>query len=313
MTTGGPVRLAVLGAGRMGRAHLAALAEARAAVTAAVVEPVPAIREELAAGGIRTYEAVDELLDHGDVDAALVAAPTDLHLELIATLASAGLPILCEKPCGLRAEDTAEAVRIAEDAGVVLQVGYWRRFVPALIELQRRIAAGDVGEPAQVWCWQWDERPPSAAFRARSGGILLDMGVHEFDQIRWLTGQEILDVSAVAATVVSETAVEGDPESVAAVARLSGGAVATISLGRRLSTGEGCWVEVVGTVGHARTMFVWGEGGFGVIHCALVEQIEAFASAVRGGSPGGATGEDALRAIEAAERASQSLGVAAAR
>ena len=313
MTTGGPVRLAVLGAGRMGRAPLAALAEARAAVTAAVVEPVPAIREELAAGGIRTYEAVDEMLDHGDVDAALVAAPTDLHLELIATLASAGLPILCEKPCGLRAEDTAEAVRIAEDAGVVLQVGYWRRFVPALIELQRRIAAGDVGEPAQVWCWQWDERPPSAAFRARSGGILLDMGVHEFDQIRWLTGQEILDVSAVAATVVSETAVEGDPESVAAVARLSGGAVATISLGRRLSTGEGCWVEVVGTVGHARTMFVWGEGGFGVIHCALVEQIEAFASAVRGGSPGGATGEDALRAIEAAERASQSLGVAAAR
>ena len=313
MTTGGPVRLAVLGAGRMGRAHLAALAEARAAVTAAVVEPVPAIREELAAVGIRTYGAVDELLDHGDVDAALVAAPTDLHLELIATLASAGLPILCEKPCGLRAEDTAEAVRIAEDAGVVLQVGYWRRFVPALIELQRRIAAGDVGEPAQVWCWQWDERPPSAAFRARSGGILLDMGVHEFDQIRWLTGQEILDVSAVAATVVSETAVEGDPESVAAVARLSGGAVATISLGRRLSTGEGCWVEVVGTVGHARTMFVWGEGGFGVIHCALVEQIEAFASAVRGGSPGGATGEDALRAIEAAERASQSLGVAAAR
>src|SRR5919204_1075112 len=313
MTTGGPVRLAVLGAGRMGRAHLAALAEARAAVTAAVVEPVPAIREELAAGGIRTYEAVDELLDHGDVDAALVAAPTDLHLELIATLASAGLPILCEKPCGLRAEDTAEAVRIAEDAGVVLQVGYWRRFVPALIELQRRIAAGDVGEPAQVWCWQWDERPPSAAFRARSGGILLDMGVHEFDQIRWLTGQEILDVSAIAATVISETAVEGDPESVAAVARLSGGAVATISLGRRLSTGEGCWVEVVGNVGHARTMFVWGEGGFGVIHCALVEQIEAFASAVRGGSPGGATGEDALRAIEAAERASQSLGVAAAR
>src|SRR5205807_4730712 len=156
----------------MGRAHLRALAAAQCAEPAAVVEPVSSVREELAAAGFRTYANVEELLVAGGADAAVIAAPTDLHVELVAELAASGLPILCEKPCGLRPDETAEAIQNAADAGVPLQIGYWRRFVPALVELRERIAAGDLGEPAQVWCWQSDERPPSPEFRARSGGIL---------------------------------------------------------------------------------------------------------------------------------------------
>ena len=311
MVSDRPVRVALIGAGRMGRAHLQALADARGVETAAVIEPVRAIRDELGDRGLRTYADVEELLGEGGVDGAIVAAPTDLHLELVTRLARVGLPMLCEKPCGLRSEETAEAVQIAAEAGVVLQIGYWRRFVPALRDLRARIADGALGEPAQIWSWQWDERPPSVAFRARSGGILLDMGVHEFDQIRWLTGQEFGDVSAVAASVTSEAPVPGDPESVAAVASLSGGAVATVSVGRRLSVCEGCWVEVVGTEGHAREVFVWGDEGPGVIHAAVVAQLEAFAAAVRGAPQQGATGEDALRAMETAERAARSLAVGA--
>jgi myo-inositol 2-dehydrogenase/D-chiro-inositol 1-dehydrogenase len=311
VVTDRPVRIALVGAGRMGRAHLRALGDARGVETAAVVEPLEQTRDELRALGLRTFAHVDELLAAGGADAAIVAAPTDLHLELVGTLARAGVAVLCEKPCGLRSEDTAEAMHLAADAGVVLQIGYWRRFVPALVALRERIVAGGLGEPQQIWSWQWDERPPSAAFRSRSGGILLDMGVHEFDQIRWLTGQEVGDVSAVAATVTSEAPVSADPESVAAVAELSGGAVATVSLGRRLSVCEGCWVEVVGTEGHAREVFVWGDEGPGVIHDAVVAQLEAFAATVRGAPQEGATGEDALRTIEAAERAARSLAVGA--
>jgi myo-inositol 2-dehydrogenase / D-chiro-inositol 1-dehydrogenase len=304
-----PLRVALIGAGRMGRAHLQALAEARGVETATVVEPLESVRDQLRARGLRSFGHVDELLDAGDVDAAIIAAPTDRHLELVSALARAGLPVLCEKPCGVRSEETSEALRLAADASVLLQIGYWRRFVPALVALRERIASGALGEPTQIWSWQWDERPPSPAFRARSGGILLDMGVHEFDQIRWLTGQEFGDVSAIAASVTSEAPVPGDPESVAAVAELSGGAVATVSLGRRLSVCEGCWVETVGTEGHAREVFVWGDEGPGVIHAAVVAQLEAFAAAVRGATQEGATGEDALRAIETAERAAQSLAV----
>jgi myo-inositol 2-dehydrogenase / D-chiro-inositol 1-dehydrogenase len=303
----GPVRIGLIGAGRMGGAHLRALEDARGVEAAAIVEPLQHVREELRTAGFATFAHLNDLLRAGGVEAAIVAAPTDLHLELVTTLVRAGIPVLCEKPCGLRSEETADAVRLAADADVVLQIGYWRRFVPALIAMRERIAAGELGDPAQIWSWQWDERPPSAAFRQRSGGILLDMGVHEFDQIRWLTGQEIGDVSAFAATVTSEAPVAGDPESVAAVAELSGGAVATVSVGRRLSECEGCWVEVVGTEGYAREVFVWGDDGPAVIHAAVVAQLEAFAAAVRGAPQQGASGEDALRAIETAERATRSL------
>src|ERR671936_1622902 len=94
----------------MGRAHLRALAQATNAEAAGVVDPVAGVREELDAQGLRTFAHVDELLAAGGLDAAIVAAPTDLHLELFATLAGAGLPVLCEKPCGPRTEETAEAV-----------------------------------------------------------------------------------------------------------------------------------------------------------------------------------------------------------
>jgi myo-inositol 2-dehydrogenase/D-chiro-inositol 1-dehydrogenase len=101
--SGDQVRVAVVGAARMGRSHLRAFAGTRGAAPAAVVEPVTSVREELAAAGLRTYANVEELLAAGGADAALIAAPTDLHVELVAEPAAAGLPILSEKPCGLRA------------------------------------------------------------------------------------------------------------------------------------------------------------------------------------------------------------------
>jgi myo-inositol 2-dehydrogenase/D-chiro-inositol 1-dehydrogenase len=300
-----PVRIAIVGAGRMGRTHLAALRDSSEVVVAAVVEPLAEVRDELAATGMRTHARTEELLAAGQFDAALVAAPSDLHLELVSQLAAAGRPILCEKPCGLGAEETAEAIRAAETAGVVLQVGYWRRFVPQLVRLRGRVRAGDFGDLWLLSCWQWDAEPPSAAFRARSGGILLDMGVHEFDQIRWLSGEELDEVRAL------PNEATGDPDSAAVTARLSGGGVGFVSLGRRFPRGDCCWVELMGSDGHARSEFMCGADGATVFHDALVAQADAFASAVRGEPQRGATGEDALRAIEAAELAARSLALAA--
>ena len=128
------------------------------------------------------------------------------------------------------------------------------------------------------------------------------MGVHEFDQIRWLTGQELGELTAVASPVTA-----GDPDTVQAQARLSDGTIATVSLGRRFPPGDSCWVEVMGTRGHVRCEFMSGPDGDRVFLDALVAQLEAFASAVRGGEQRGATGEDAVRAIDAAERATAAL------
>src|SRR5947208_16228644 len=113
----------------MGRTHLRALAGSTVVVTT-VVEPVEAIRTEVAADGVDVYSTVAELQTRGGFDGVLIAAPTDLHVGLVETFAAAGVPILCEKPCGLRAADTTTATRAAAATGVLLQIGYWRRFVP---------------------------------------------------------------------------------------------------------------------------------------------------------------------------------------
>jgi myo-inositol 2-dehydrogenase / D-chiro-inositol 1-dehydrogenase len=299
-------RIAVVGAGRMGRVHIAALERSRVVEVGAVVEPLEWTRSELARRGVRTFTSVAELLAEGGIDGVLIAAPTDQHVELVETLAGAGVPMLCEKPIGTRTADASAAAAAVERAGIVFQVGYWRRFVPELRALRERIVAGGLGELLQISCLQWDAEPPSAQFRAHSGGIAVDMAVHEFDQARWLTGQEISWVTAVAGGTQPDT----DPDVAAIVARLDGGTLLTVSVGRIFPEGDCCWVEVFGTRGYERLPFIWGPPtgpGDEVFHAALVAQAEAFAAAVRGRGLAGAGVTDAVAALAAAELARDSL------
>ena len=143
------------------------------------------------------FDSLDALLQTDGFDAAIVAAPTVMHARVMEQLITAGVPILCEKPCGVSVAETEAIVDAAAQAGVPLQIGYWRRFVPELISLRDRIASGEFGTLARVSCAQWDEQPPNDLFRRQSGGISIDMGVHDFDQMRWLTGQEIERVEAL--------------------------------------------------------------------------------------------------------------------
>lgn len=296
-----PLRIAVIGAGRMGRTHLAALERSDHVAVAAVVEPVAQARAELATHGYRTHDDLAGLLDAGDVDGVLIAAPSDQHLELVRTLAGAGMPILCEKPVGVTATEAIEAGAAVGRAGIPFQVGYWRRFVPELRRLRERIKAGELGEILQVSCLQWDAEPPSAQFRAHSGGIAVDMAVHELDQIRWLTGQEISWLSAARAGGGPGDA--QDPDAAVILAQLTGGAAGTISLGRTFPHGDCCWLEVFGTAGYERVPFMWGEEGEAVFHAALAAQADAFAATVRGGPAEGARSRDAVAALIAAELA----------
>jgi myo-inositol 2-dehydrogenase / D-chiro-inositol 1-dehydrogenase len=305
-----PVRIAVIGAGRMGQVHLAALRQSRSARPVAVVDPVPAVRDAVAAGGLAAYATVEQLLAAGGFDGALIAAPTDLHASLVTTLAAARVPILCEKPCGTTTEEAVVAARAVDAAGTLLQIGYWRRFVPELAALRERVARGELGEITLVASHQWDEHPPGAEFRAHSGGIAADMGVHEFDQVRWLLGQEFEKVAAMPAGTAGADARPADPDSAVVLARLSGGTAASITLGRQFEQ-DACWFEIFGRDGYERCAFMWGADGEQAFLAALAAQADAFADAVRGGSRKGAGAGDAVAALATAGRVAEALERAA--
>ncbi len=297
-------RLGLVGAGRMGRTHLRALADSPAVDVVAVAEPVDALRDEVASAyPVRAYRALDDLLEARDVDGVLIVTPSDTHVDVITRVAAADLPILCEKPCGVSADDARRAQRVVADAGVPLQVAYWRRFVPELAVLRERIGAGELGEVLSLSCLQWDGEPPSAAFRARSGGIFIDMGVHEFDQARWLAGGDFARLHAAASPVITDADVPGDPDSAQVLGQLDTGATVFVSLGRHYVGGDMASVEVFGTRDHAFSVFLDPADGERAQLEALERQAGAFADFARGGPCRGANLDDAVAALEAAAAA----------
>jgi len=299
-----PFRLGLVGAGRMGRVHMRALSDSAIVRVVAVGDPSAASRAELYGAGAAIHADVAAMLDAGGLDGVLVAAPSTLHLALVEQLAAAGVAILCEKPCGVTADQARAAAAVAARCNVKLQVAYWRRFVPALQRLRQRIVEGALGELYFLACHQWDGEPPAAQFRAGSGGIFIDMGVHEFDQLRWLSGQDIAGLHPAVASVSADPPVAGDAESAQVLCTLSGGSTALVALGRRFPLGDVCRVEVFGTRDAADVRFLWPPGGEQVFLQALRLQAEGFAAWVRGGAPAGASAQDAVAALAAAERAS---------
>jgi myo-inositol 2-dehydrogenase/D-chiro-inositol 1-dehydrogenase len=293
-----PVRLAVIGAGRMGRMHLEALAGSEAIEIVAIVDPTEPARAAAArlAENAATYADLDRALHRDDIDGVLIAAPTPRHRDLVTECARRGLPILCEKPCGISLEEIDAAAAAVDEAGVLLQIGYWRRFVPELVALRERVRDGGFGEILQVACFQWDGEPPGEAFRAASGGIAIDMGVHELDQIRWLTGS---DLARPNAAVLTAGRVDDDVDAALIALELENGGTALVSLGRHFPDGDVVWLELMGARDHARVEVLWGEGK--TWHAALRAQAEDFARCVRSGERShGATAADARRALELA-------------
>ena len=295
-------RLGLAGAGRMGRNHMRALEASDFVRVTAIAEPTEQARAALGRTDTAVFPDLDSMLAAGGLDAVLVCVPSDFHLDTVKRLVTAGLPILCEKPVGVTSAQARAAAELTSRAGLPFQVGFLRRFVPSLKKLRERMSAGELGDIYLVACFQWDGRPPTQYFRTHSGGIFIDMGVHEFDQTRWLTGQEFGSISSLFCGV-AEQPWPGDPESAQAIGELSGGTTALVSLGRRFPLGDVCKVEVFGTKDAEECKFLWPPSADDTFFGALRLQAESFARHVGGAPLEGASGNDAAAAIEAAERA----------
>jgi myo-inositol 2-dehydrogenase / D-chiro-inositol 1-dehydrogenase len=293
-------RFGLIGGGRMGRTHLRGLAASSTVAVVAVAEPAERAAAWLREQGLQVYPTAEQMFADADLDGVLIAVPTPQHIDTTRKALDAGLPVLCEKPFGLVPDEAGAAGELAKESGLALQVAYWRRFVPQLTALRSDLADGRYGAVHFLVCSQWDESPPPLSFRGDSGGIYIDMGVHEIDQTLWLLGQEVDEFTAQVYPETEDPGAQHDVDSTQALVLLSGGTSTLISLGRFYKGGDIVSVELYGSRDHTRFDVVSPETGEGPQLHALRLQAEAFARHARGAPQEGTTAVEAARVLELA-------------
>jgi myo-inositol 2-dehydrogenase / D-chiro-inositol 1-dehydrogenase len=191
------IRIGLIGAGRIGRMHAELIARRVPGAAVGIVYDVhtPFALEVAQALGVPAAGGVDEVLA-SDVDAVAVCSSADTHVDLMVAAAEAGKAVFCEKPVSLDLEELERGLDAIESHAVPFQVGFNRRFDPAHASVQEAVAAGRIGEPHLVRISSRDPEPPSLEYVRTSGGLFLDMMIHDFDMARFVTGSEVVEVFA---------------------------------------------------------------------------------------------------------------------
>jgi myo-inositol 2-dehydrogenase / D-chiro-inositol 1-dehydrogenase len=242
------MRLGLLGLGRIGAFHAETLTSLPTVDSLVVSDPVPALTEEVAGRlGAQVADTPEALLA-SRVDGVVIAAPTELHPELILLCVAAGIPAFCEKPVARDSAVAAKLGRRVADTGVQVQIGYPRRFDPAFAAVRAAVAGGELGWVHTVRSTTLDPAPPSQDYVAASGGIFRDCSVHDFDAVRWVTGQEVTEAYAAGANLGADWFGElGDVDHASAVLTLADGALAVVSNSRYNARGYDVRLEVHGS------------------------------------------------------------------
>jgi inositol 2-dehydrogenase len=252
---GETVRVGLVGLGRMGRFHAANLAGripgARLVRIADAAED--AARENAARlGGVEWSTRYEDLLEEPEIEAVIVASPTQLHAEMAAAAAAAGKHVFCEKPISLELERTWQVIEAVRAAGVKLQVGFQHRFDPDYLAAKEKISAGHIGEVYLFRTTLRDMRSPGFDYIKGSGGFFADVTVHDFDAARWLIG-EITEVTAAGAALTDPGFEEaGDIDNAVITLRFASGALGVIDNSRAAGYGYECSSEILGHRGTLR-------------------------------------------------------------
>jgi len=328
MTSTGKGRLAIglIGAGRLGRVYARDLAT-RIAETklVAIADPVETVAQEVAAefDVPKHYADPLALIDDPAVDAVVIVSPTHTHRELVIAAASRKKPTFCEKPPALSLEEVAEMQDAVSKSGMFLQMGFMRRFDAGYASAKRQIDEGRIGMPLVFKSTSRDPFRPSLEYAnpKSSGGMLLDMGIHDFDLARWFMG-EVRTVSTIGATIAyPELATVGDIDNAVASLTFASGKLGVVDLSRSGIYGYDIATEILGLegtlkIGYLRETPVMLMTKNSVAHDtvpyfmerfrdAYTTQLQNFAQNVQQDRPAPITIEDGMEALR--------IGVAATR
>ncbi len=248
------LRVAVLGVGRIGRMHAELLARQVPGASLAMVQD---INSDAAAAVGEQFDVahttdVGAVLSSPDVDAVAICSSTDTHVPFMIAAAQAGKAIFCEKPISLDLGKVDDALAVIESSGVPFQVGFNRRFDAAHASVRSAVIDGSVGDLHLVRITSRDPAPPPIPYIAISGGIFLDMMIHDFDMARFVTGSEVVDVYAQAAVRIDPAIGEaGDVDTAVVMLRHENECITTIDNSRQAVYGYDQRVEAFGSGGMA--------------------------------------------------------------
>lgn len=251
------LNIGFIGAGRIGKVHAETLAfrvpEAR---TLSITDLNRQAAEQLASRcGIPTVAgSVDQILADPAIQAVLICSSTDTHADLIIRAAQAGKHIFCEKPIAHSLAQIDDALAAVQRAGVKLQIGFNRRFDPNFARIRAAVAGGEIGFPRLLHIISRDPAPPPVSYVKVSGGIFLDMTIHDFDMARFLIGDEVEEIYTAAGVMVDPAIGEaGDLDTALIVLRFRHGVIGMIDNCRQAAYGYDQRAEILGSAGKIAT------------------------------------------------------------
>ncbi len=245
------VRIGLIGAGRIGRVHAQAItSQVPAAELVMVADVVAEAAESLAQKyHIQATDHYHDILGNPEIDAVLICSSTDTHAQIIMEAAQAGKQIFCEKPIDHDLARIDQALAVVEQAGVKLMVGFNRRFDANFRQVRQMVGEGKIGWPQILRITSRDPAPPPIEYIKVSGGIFLDMTIHDFDMARFLFG-EVEEVYVAGAVLVDEAiGAVGDVDTAVITLKFTNGALGMIDNSRQAIYGYDQRVEVFGSAG----------------------------------------------------------------
>jgi myo-inositol 2-dehydrogenase/D-chiro-inositol 1-dehydrogenase len=251
------LNVGIIGAGRIGKVHAETLAfrmpEANPAIIADVdLDAAHAVAERC--GIPRVAASAAEIFADSGIAAVLICSSTATHARYIVEAARAGKHIFCEKPIDHSLERIDEALDAVETAGVKLQIGFNRRFDANFARMRTAVVRGEIGAPQLLHIVSRDPAPPSPSYARVSGGMFLDMTIHDFDMARFLIGDEVEEIYTAAGVLVdTEIGVAGDVDTAVITLRFRNGVIGTIDNSRKAVYGYDQRAEVFGSAGSVAT------------------------------------------------------------
>jgi myo-inositol 2-dehydrogenase/D-chiro-inositol 1-dehydrogenase len=247
------VKVGIIGAGRIGRVHAEYLAYRIPEANVVAIADIFVEAAEKCAAEFRIPSAFKDhraIMENDEIEAVVICSSTDTHAQFIEEAAAAGKHIFCEKPIDHDLKKIDRALEAVEKAGVKLQIGFNRRFDPSFKRVRDMVAEGKIGTPHIVHIISRDPAPPPVEYIKVSGGIFLDMTIHDFDMARYLIGDEVEEVYAAGGVMVDPQIREaGDIDTALVTLRYANGAIGSIDNSRQAVYGYDQRVEVFGSKG----------------------------------------------------------------